>query len=175
MMKQLYTFVLFAFFLAMNVANAQTAGLIDQNGKAIGDDLFSSKVTLLFFGYTSCPDFCPTTLMEITNVLKVMGADADKVQAVFASVDPERDTPEKLRDYLSNFDRHIIALTGSPLATANLAKQWHVYTRKIESQDGSYMMDHTASVFLIDKHGQMLSTIDLSDAAAAAKKVRAVL
>ncbi len=165
-----------AFFLLLLLMpcplGAAPLGLIDQNAQAVDDEaLFKGKPSLLFFGFTHCPDICPTTLQELALVMKALGTDVEKIQVVFASVDPARDTPKRISDYLGNFDKRMIGLTGSPGATAAFAKRWHVHSQKSGSQGGG--MVHSASVLLIDKQGQLVSTLDVSDASAAAKKIRA--
>ena len=106
---------------------------------------------LVFFGYTHCPDVCPTSLFEISEVFKALGKDADRAGALFVTVDPERDTPAVLKEYLSNFDPHLRGLTGDPAAVAAALKAYRVYAKKVPLTDGDYTMDHTAVVYLMDK------------------------
>src|SRR5215467_5636456 len=101
--------------------------LTDQNGQAITDQDLKGHPFLVFFGFTHCPDVCPTTLFEVSEILRALGPDADKVNALFVTVDPERDTPEQLKDYLSSFDPHMRALTGSPAAISSITKAYRVY------------------------------------------------
>ena len=135
--------------------------LTDQNGKAVTDKNLKGKPTLIFFGYTHCPDVCPTSLFEISEVLRAMGKDADKVNAVFISVDPERDTPATMKDYLSSFDPHLKGLTGDPTAVAKVLSAYRVYARKVPLKDGDYTMDHTALIYLMDRDGHFVAPFNL--------------
>ncbi|PSO32766.1 SCO family protein [Bradyrhizobium sp. MOS002] len=135
--------------------------LTDQNGKAVTDKNLKGKPTLIFFGYTHCPDVCPTSLFEISEVLRAMGKDADKVNAVFISVDPERDTQAAMKDYLSSFDPHLEGLSGDPDAIANVIKSYRVYAKKVPTKDGDYTMDHTALIYLMDRDGRFVSPFNL--------------
>ena len=135
--------------------------LEDQNGKPVSDQDMKGRPFVVFFGYTHCPDICPTTLFEISEVMKSLGRDADRTGALFITVDPERDTPATLKDYLSNFDAHVRGLTGAPAAVDTALKAYRVYAKKIPLKDGDYTMDHTAVVYLMDKHGQFVALFDL--------------
>ncbi|WP_027575156.1 SCO family protein [Bradyrhizobium sp. WSM1743] len=135
--------------------------LTDQNGKAVTDKSLKGKPTLIFFGYTHCPDVCPTSLFEISEVLRAMGKDADRVNAVFISVDPERDTPAAMKDYLSSFDPHLEGLSGDPAETAKVITSYRVYAKKVPTKDGDYTMDHTALVYLMDREGRFVSPFNL--------------
>ena len=135
--------------------------LVDQSGATVTADKLQGKPTLLFFGYTHCPDVCPTTLFDISEVLKAMGADADRVNAYFVSVDPERDTPAVMKDYLSSFDPHLKALTGDPEAVAKMLTEYRVYAKKIPGKDGDYTMDHSAMVYLMDRNGHFVAPFKL--------------
>lgn len=135
--------------------------LTDQNGKAVTDKSLKGKPTLIFFGYTHCPDVCPTSLFEISEVLRAMGKDADKVNAVFISVDPERDTPAAMKDYLSSFDPHLEGLSGDPAETAKVITSYRVYAKKVPTKDGDYTMDHTALIYLMDRDGRFVSPFNL--------------
>lgn len=135
--------------------------LTDQNGKAVTDKNLKGKPTLIFFGYTHCPDICPTSLFELSEVLRAMGKDADKVNAVFISVDPERDTPAMMKDYLSSFDPHLEGLSGDPAETAKVITSYRVYAKKIPTKDGDYTMDHTALIYLMDRDGRFVSPFNL--------------
>ena len=148
--------------------------LTDQNGKAVTDKSLKGKPTLIFFGYTHCPDVCPTSLFEISEVLRSLGKDADKVNAVFISVDPERDTPAIMKDYLSSFDPHLEGLSGDPAETAKVITSYRVYAKKVPTKDGDYTMDHTALIYLMDRDGRFVSPFNLKrtpdEAAADLKK-----
>lgn len=130
--------------------------LEDQTGKPFTDQDMKGRPFLVFFGFTHCPDICPTTLLEISDVMKALGKDADRTGALFITVDPERDTPAVLKDYLSNFDPHLRALTGDPAAVEAALKAYRVYAAKIPLKDGDYTMDHTAAVYLMDKDGRFV-------------------
>ena len=148
--------------------------LTDQNGKAVTDKNLKGKPTLIFFGYTHCPDVCPTSLFEISEVLRALGKDADKVNAVFISVDPERDTPATMKEYLSSFDPHLEGLSGDPAETAKVVTSYRVYAKKVPTKDGDYTMDHTALIYLMDRDGRFVSPFNLKrtpeEAAADLKK-----
>lgn len=135
--------------------------LTDQNGKTVTDKSLKGKPTLIFFGYTHCPDVCPTSLFEISEVLGALGKDADKVNAVFISVDPERDTPAIMKDYLSSFDPHLEGLSGDPAETAKVITSYRVYAKKVPTKDGDYTMDHTALIYLMDREGRFVSPFNL--------------
>jgi protein SCO1/2 len=124
--------------------------LIDQNGKAITDEDMKGRPSLVFFGYTHCPDVCPATLFELSEALRALGPDR-KAAALFITVDPERDTPEVLKDYLSSFDPRIVGVTGRRDQVDPVLKEFRVYSRKIAGEGDDYTMDHTALVYLMDK------------------------
>jgi protein SCO1 len=150
--------------------------LEDQNGKPVSDQDMKGRPFLVFFGFTHCPDVCPTTLFEISEVMKDLGKDADRTGVLFITVDPERDTPAALKDYLSNFDPHLRALTGDPAAVEGALKAYRVYSAKIPLKDGDYTMDHTAAVYLMDKDGRFVSTFNLKQSPeAAASQLRGYL
>lgn len=135
--------------------------LKDQNGRPVSDQDFKGRPFLVFFGYTHCPDVCPTTLFELSEVMKTLGEDADRTAALFITVDPERDTPAVLKDYLSNFDPHLRGLTGDAAAVDATLKAYRVYAKKIPLKDGDYTMDHTAVVYLMDKNGHFIAPFNL--------------
>ena len=150
--------------------------LVDQNGRAVSEQDFSGKPFIVFFGFTNCPDICPTTLFEMSEVLKRLGPDADKTAALFISVDPERDTPQKLKDYLSSFHPRIFGLTGSPEAIGAVEKEYRVYAKKVPLKEGDYTMDHTAVVYLMGKDGRFVAPFNLQKSAdEAAKDLRRYL
>ena len=135
---------------------AKTLSMPDVNGqpRTLGD--FKGKVTVVFFGYTQCPDVCPTTMAELAQVKKALGADGDKLQAVFVSVDPERDTPEILKSYMASFDPNFVALRGTLAQTQATAKEFKVYFAKVPGKaEGSYTMDHSAGAFVFDAKGNV--------------------
>src|SRR4051812_17712336 len=135
--------------------------LTDQAGQTVTEKALRGRPTLIFFGFTHCPDVCPTSLFEISEVLRAMGKDADRVNAYFVSVDPERDTAAAMKDYLSSFDPHLKGLTGNPEAVAKVLSEYRVYARKVPLKDGDYTMDHTALVYLMDKDGRFVSPFNL--------------
>ncbi len=139
--------------------------LTDQTGRLVTDQNFKGKPFFVFFGFTNCPDICPTTLYEMSEVLARLGADAEKTAALFVSVDPERDTPAKLKDYLSSFHPRIIGLTGTPEQIAAVEKEYRVYAKKVPLKDGDYTMDHTAVVYLMDKNGRFVAPFNLKRSA----------
>ena len=105
----------------------------------------------MFFGFTHCPDVCPTALFEISEIMRELGSDGDRMRAMFVTVDPERDTPEKLKDYLSSFDPRLIGATGDEAAIKAVEKAYRVYAKRVPLDGGGYTMDHTAIVYLMDK------------------------
>jgi protein SCO1/2 len=139
--------------------------LTDQNGHAVSDRDFKGEPFIVFFGFTNCPDICPTTLFEMSEVLKRLGPDAGRTAALFVSVDPERDTPAKLKDYLSSFHPRIFGLTGTPEEIATVEKEYRVYAKKVPLKDGDYTMDHTAVVYLMDKDGRFVAPFNLKKSA----------
>ncbi len=132
--------------------------LVDQNGKAFGDSDLKGKWHLVFFGYTHCPDTCPTALNEMALALDRLGNARDAVGIVFITVDPERDTPATLKAYVESFDAPIIALTGTADEVAQAAKAYRVYYAKHPNPDGSYDMDHSAVVYVMDPEGRFTAT-----------------
>jgi protein SCO1/2 len=135
--------------------------LTDQNGKPISDRDLKGHPSLVFFGFTHCPEVCPTTLFDISEILNKLGPDAAKVNAVFITVDPERDTPATLKDYLASFNPQLVGVGGDTDALAAVAKAYRVYYKKIPLKDGDYTMDHTAIVYLMDKNGQFVAPFSL--------------
>jgi protein SCO1 len=138
--------------------------LEDQNGRPVTDQDMKGRPFLVFFGFTHCPDICPTTLFDISQVLRKLGPDADRAGALFITVDPERDTPPVLKDYLSNFDPHLRGLTGDQASIDAALRAYRVYAKKVPLQGSDYTMDHTAIVYLMDKDGQFVAPFDLKRA-----------
>lgn len=134
--------------------------LVDQNGQPATAETFKGEPFLVFFGYTHCPDVCPTTLSDMSQMLNTLGRDK-QVRALFITVDPERDTPAVLKDYLSSFDSRIIGLTGSLPAVEAAEKAYRVYARKVPTQNGDYSMDHTAVVYLMNGQGRFVQALNL--------------
>ena len=135
--------------------------LTDQSGQTVTEKSLQGRPTLIFFGFTHCPDVCPTALFEISELLHAMGNDADRVNAYFVSVDPERDSKEAIKDYLSSFDPHLKGLTGDPEAIAKVLSAYRVYAKKVPLKDGDYTMDHTALTYLMDRDGKFVAPFNL--------------
>ncbi|MBV9289346.1 MAG: SCO family protein [Hyphomicrobiales bacterium] len=134
--------------------------LDEASGKTITDQSLRGRPFLVYFGYTHCPDTCPTELARISDVLAKMGDKA--IPALFITVDPERDTPAAMHDYVSSFDSHIIGLSGPPQAIAAVEKEYRVFARKGEVEsDGGYSMDHSSVVYLMDKSGGFVEALNL--------------
>ena len=130
--------------------------LTDANGKARTLADFRGKAVVVFFGFTQCPDVCPTTLMELGEVKKALGPDGDKVQGIFVTVDPERDTPEVLKAYVDNFGAGFVALRGTMDETRATAKHFKVFYNKVPGKaEGSYSIDHTAGSYVFDTQGRV--------------------
>ena len=148
--------------------------LVDQSGATVTEKNLQGKPSLIFFGFTHCPDVCPTALFEMSEILRAMGKDADRVNAYFISVDPERDNKDAMKDYLSSFDPHLTGLTGDPEAVARVLTAYRVYAKKVPLKDGDYTMDHTALTYLMDRDGKFVAPFNLNrkpdEAAADLKK-----
>ena len=141
--------------------------LVDQDGKTVSDADMKGRPFLVFFGYTHCPDVCPTTLFEMSQMLHALGPDAGRIGTLFITVDPERDTPAVLKDYLASFDPHLRGLTGGPAAVDAALKAYRVYAKKVPLKDGDYTMDHTAVVYLMDKNGRFVAPFNMKRTAEA--------
>ena len=137
--------------------------LMDQDSKPITDQDLKGRPYLVFFGYTHCPDVCPATLFEVSELMKALGKDADRAGALFITVDPERDTPAALKDYLASFDPRVRAATGNRTAIDAAEKAYRVYAKKVPSDKDKddYSMDHTALVYLMDKQGRFVAPFSL--------------
>lgn len=135
--------------------------MVDQDGAAVTEAALKGKPTLIFFGFTNCPDVCPTALYEITQAMEALGPDAEKTQALFVTVDPERDTPEEMKAYLASFSPRIRGLTGTPEQVAQMVKVYRAYAKKVPLKDGGYTMDHSAIVYLMDRNGVFVSPINM--------------
>ncbi len=134
--------------------------MTDQNGRIVTDQTLRGKPYAIFFGFTRCPDVCPTTLNRLAQLRKALGEDGMKFNIVFVSVDPEHDTREGIGDYLTLFDTPIIGLTGTDEQIAKIVKAFHVYYAKVPMDGGDYTIDHTASIFLMDRNGDFVTSID---------------
>jgi protein SCO1/2 len=146
-------------FKAVDLTGADYAKdfqLPDQNGQVRTLKDFRGKLVVVFFGYTQCPDVCPTTLSDLAEAKKLMGPDGAKVQGLFVTIDPERDTPQVLKGYMANFDPTFLALRGTPEQLAAVAKDFHVYYKKVDGKTPtSYTMDHSAADFVYDTKGRL--------------------
>ncbi|MCC3246918.1 SCO family protein [Methylocystis sp. WRRC1] len=134
--------------------------LTAHNGQQVSERDLLGRPFLVFFGYTHCPDICHTTLFEMSEILRAMGPDA-KVGALFVTVDPERDTPEVLKDYLSNFDPRIIGLTGPHAQLDPMLREYRIYSKRAPGKDEDYSVDHTTVVYLMDKEGRFVSAFNV--------------
>ncbi|KNZ30608.1 MAG: photosynthetic protein synthase I [Methylibium sp. NZG] len=135
---------------------ARTLSLPDQTGTVRNLSDFKGKVVVVFFGFTQCPDVCPSTMAELAQIKKSMGKDGERVQGIFVSVDPERDTPEILKSYMASFDSSFIALRGTVEQTKAAAKEFKVFFGKVPGKtEGSYTVDHTAGSFVFDPTGKV--------------------
>ncbi|ACA18147.1 electron transport protein SCO1/SenC [Methylobacterium sp. 4-46] len=140
--------------------------LVDQDGRPVTDKDVAGRAHLVFFGFTHCPDVCPTTLQQISDVLAALGPKGRDAKALFITVDPERDTPEALKAYLASFDPRIVGLTGTPEAVAGTLKSYRVYSRKVPLKDGDYTMEHTALVYIMDARNNFVGSLNLMRPAA---------
>jgi protein SCO1 len=135
---------------------ARTLSLTDQNGQPRTLADFKGKVTVVFFGFTQCPDVCPTTMAELAQVKAALGKDGERVQGVFVTVDPERDSAEVLKSYMSGFDPGFVALRGTPEQIAATAKEFKVFYAKVPGKaEGTYSVDHTAGSYVFDAQGRV--------------------
>ncbi len=137
--------------------HARGFSLKDHNGKAVTLESYKGKVVVMFFGFTQCPDVCPTTMAEMAAVMKELGPQADQVQVLFVTLDPERDTPELLKQYVPAFDPRFTGLYGTPAEIAQTAKEFKVFYQKVPGKDdpATYSIDHTAGSFVFDKQGKV--------------------
>ena len=132
--------------------------LVDQNGNTVTDADLKGKWSLVYFGYTHCPDACPTALNDIAIALDQLGPKREAVRSVFITVDPERDTPEVLKEYVASFDAPILALSGSPEEIARAAKAYRVYYAKHPEPGGDYSMDHSSVIYVMDPEGRFTAS-----------------
>ncbi len=148
-----------ASFASVDVTGADYAKnfeLTDHNGQVRHLPDFAGKVVVMFFGYTQCPDVCPTTMAELAEVKKLLGQDGEKLQALFVSIDPQRDTPELLKAYMVNFDPSFLALSTTPEKLAVLAKDFKIYYKRVDGKTPtSYTMDHSAGSYVYDTKGKL--------------------
>jgi protein SCO1 len=147
--------------------------LVDGHGRTVTDEDLKGKPFLVFFGFTHCPDVCPATLFEISEIFRHLGKDGDRAAALFITVDPERDTPTVMRDYLANFDPRLKGLTGDAQAIQDVVRAYRAYAKKVPLESGDYTVDHTALVYLMDKQGRFVAPFNVKrDPEAAAADLR---
>ena len=133
--------------------------LTGTDGKPFASSRLNGRPAAIFFGFTHCPDVCPTTLARLARLRRELGSGDESFSIVFVSVDPERDTPAEVGNYMQLYDTPVIGLTGTLAQIEQVKKQFGVYSRKVEQPGGSYSVDHTASVILLDKNGQFVATL----------------
>ncbi len=139
--------------------------LVDQKGAPITEAAFRGKPSIVFFGFTHCPEVCPTTLFEMAGWLKTLGDDGKNLNAYFVTVDPERDTPPVMNTYVSNFSDRIVGISGDPDKVHAMAKSFSIYWKKVDTGDGDYTLDHTASALLLNAKGEFSGTIAYGESA----------
>lgn len=137
--------------------------LVDQNGNTVTEASLKGHPSAMFFGYTFCPDVCPTTLADMTVWLKELGPDGDRLKVYFVTVDPERDTQAALAEYLTAFDPRITGLTGDRAKVDEMLEAFRVYSRKTGDDPEFYLMDHSSSVYLLDTEGRFVGTVDYEE------------
>ncbi len=146
-------------FSSVDITGAEYArdfSLKDHNGQLRTLKDFRGQIVAVFFGFTQCPEVCPTTMAEMAEIKKLLGPDGKKLQAIFVTVDPQRDTPELLKAYMGNFDPTFLAMSPSPQDLAAVAKEFKIYYKKVEGRSpSSYSMDHTAGTYIFDKQGRV--------------------
>lgn len=143
---------------------AQTLNLTDHNGKRRTLDEFKGKVVALFFGYTHCPDVCPTTMADLKQAMKLLGSKADEVQVLFVTLDPERDTQEVLAKFVPSFDKRFIGLRGTNQEIEATAKNFKIFMSKVASEGkGDYTIDHSAGMYVYDKTGKIRLYVDYGE------------
>jgi len=135
--------------------------LTAQDGRKVTEKDLLGGPSLVFFGFTHCPDVCPTALYEIGLIYKALGKDGDRLKTYFVTVDPERDTPSVIKDYLSGFDARITGLSGDIAAIVATEKAYRAYAKKVPLETGGYTMDHTAIIYLMDGKGHFLSSLNI--------------
>jgi protein SCO1/2 len=131
------------------------------DGRTVTDRDFRGAPHLVFFGFTHCPDVCPTKLFQLSEAFRAMGEKGEKVRALFITVDPERDTPEVMKSYVSSFDSRIVGLTGDRPAIDKVVRDYRAYAKKVPTKDGDYTMEHTSLVYLMGKDGQFVGAFNL--------------
>jgi protein SCO1/2 len=152
-----------------SAASAVTIGgpfrLTDQDGRPLSSDALKGEPFAIYFGFTRCPDICPTTLSELANAMQTLGPEADRMHYVFVTLDPTRDTPQVMKEYVGAFDSRIVGLTGSEADVGEAAKSYHIFWEKVPTENGDYTLNHTATVFLMDGQGVLSGALDYGDSA----------
>jgi protein SCO1/2 len=138
--------------------------LVDQDGRIVTEETFAERSHLVFFGFTRCPDVCPTTLYQISEILRASGDKGRDLRVLFVTVDPERDDPATLKSYLSSFDERIVGLTGDRAAVEGAIKAYRAYARRVPTKDGDYTMEHTSLVYLMDRKNRFAGSFNLDRA-----------
>lgn len=146
-----------------NLAVGGPFTLTSQTGETFDSATLEGQPYVVFFGFSHCPEVCPTTLYELSRDLKALDPESKDLRVLFVTVDPERDTPAFLADYVANFDPRILGLTGTPEQIAATAKRFHVFYERVPTSDGSYTMNHTALAFLMDRKGRFFGTLDYEE------------
>jgi protein SCO1 len=150
--------------------------LVDDTGATVTEKTLAGKPYAMYFGYTFCPEVCPTTLLDLSRWIQKLGPDADKLNYVFVTVDPERDTVQSMHAYLSSFDKRIRGYTGTPSEIAQIAKEYRVYYKRVPTDGGGYTMDHSSIIYLMGPDGQFVTVIPYQeDDASALTKLRKLL
>ena len=159
-----------ALFILVPPRNPQTSSLgggsyslVDHRGQAVDQTILLGQPSLVFFGFTHCPDVCPTTMGEMAAWFAALGDDAKDLKGYFVTVDPERDTPEIMAGYAGWVSPRMTGITGTPEEIAKMVKAWGVVAEKVPGEDGNYSMTHSASVFMVDRRGQFFGTIDYEE------------
>jgi len=142
--------------------------LISDTGERVTEAALAGKPTVMYFGYTYCPEVCPTTLFDLSQWIEKLGREADELNYIFVTVDPERDTPSVMHAYLSSFDKRIRGFTGTPEQIAKIAEEYGVSYRRVPSDDGGYLIDHSAVLYLIGPNGKFVDTIGYQEETASA-------
>lgn len=153
--------------IASKTTGAPTIGgpfdLVDHNGTKVTEADFKGSPTVVFFGFTHCPEICPTTLTDMSSWLAELGEEGKDIKSYFVTVDPQRDNPDVMKDYVTAFSDRITGLTGEPDKVQKILKNYRVFSQKVRLGDGDYTMDHTASVILLDKNAEFVSTISYGE------------
>jgi len=155
--------------IATNIASSGPSGiggpftLTSHRGETVDNESLTGKPYLAFFGFTHCPDICPTTLFELTDLAQELGEDADRLNVLFITVDPERDTQELLDAYMTSFDRRFLAVRGTQAETDAVVAAFAAYAQKVPLEGDSYTMDHTAGVYMMDAEGGFVGTLDMHE------------